>query len=78
MKKCAKKLIKVCLKCGSTDIGLPGLKSLIYRKGSIIQPVVGSGAERCRKCDYHGIMLEMEKDKVKKFVKELEKVKKKR
>ena len=71
------KFIKVCPNCGSTNVGLPNLKSFIYRMGSIFQPVVSSGLSRCNGCNYHGIFVEVEKGKIGEFRKRLKKPKNK-
>jgi len=63
-----KRFIKVCPKCGSENIGLPNLNSLIYRKG-LVQPTIETGMEVCKECGYHGIMIKIERKYLSKFKK---------
>ena len=72
-----KEFVKACPNCGSINASLPNLKSLIYRKGSVIQPIVDTGLSRCNDCNYHGIFVEVRRDRLDEFRKKLKKSKNK-
>ena len=67
--------IKICPKCGSTNIESPSaFITVLYMFPASLS---GVNKDTCKNCNYQGIIPEIEKSKIEDFKKEIQKIKSK-